>query len=39
MIKINLSAETRAILMDLHQTHLHPVIQQRAYVLLLRLEN
>lgn len=39
MIKINLSADTRATLMDLHQTHIHSVIRQRAHVLLLRSEN
>lgn len=39
MIKINLSEDTRATLMELHQTHIHPVIRQRADVLLLRSEN
>ena len=38
MIKINLSAQERSLLQDLHQNHLHQVIRQRAHVLLLRAE-
>ncbi|MDP3705939.1 MAG: hypothetical protein Q8R24_08535 [Legionellaceae bacterium] len=38
MIKINLSTEKQAILMDLHQNHIHQIIRQRAHVLLLRSE-
>lgn len=39
MIKINLSADIQATLMDLHQNHIHHIIRQRAHVLLLRSEN
>jgi transposase len=39
MIKITLSVSERAALKDLHQNHIHPVIRQRAHVLLLRSEN
>lgn len=39
MIRLNLSAEARTILMDFHQHHIHPTIRQRAHVLLLRSEN
>jgi transposase len=36
MIKVNLSAEAQATLMDIHQNHIHHIIRQRAHVLLLR---
>lgn len=36
MIEINLSANERPLLRDLHQNHIHPVIRQRAHVILLR---
>lgn len=39
MIKINLSADTKDRLMDLHQNHIHHIIRQRAHVLLLRSES
>ena len=39
MIKINLSVDDQAVLRDLHQNHIHPVIRQRAHVILLRSEN
>lgn len=39
MIKITLSVSELAVLRDLHQNHIHPVIRQRAHVLLLRSEN
>jgi transposase len=39
MIKITLSVSERAVLRDLHQNHIHPVIRQRAHVILLRSEN
>ena len=39
MIKVTLSMSERVVLRDLHQNHIHPVIRQRAHVLLLRSEN
>ena len=36
MIEINLSVNESALLRDLHQNHIHPVIRQRAHVILLR---
>jgi transposase len=39
MIKITLSVSERAVLRDLHQNHIYPVIRQRAHVILLRSEN
>ncbi len=39
MLKINLSVSERAALRELHQNHIHPVIRQRAHIILLRSEN
>lgn len=36
MIEINLSVNEHTLLRDLHQNHIHPVIRQRAHVILLR---
>ena len=36
MIEINLSVNECAVLRELHQNHIHPVIRQRAHVILLR---
>ena len=36
MIEVSLSMNERTILRDLHQDHIHPVIRQRAHVILLR---
>ena len=38
MIQINLSVNEQAVLRALHQKHIHPVIRQRAQVILLRSE-
>jgi transposase len=38
MIEINLSMNERTLLRGLHQNHIHPVIRQRAHVILLRSE-
>lgn len=38
MLKIEISTSEHSILMDLHQSHTHHVIRQRAHVILLRAE-
>ena len=38
MLEINLSIDERTLLRELHQNHIHPVIRQRAHVILLRSE-
>ena len=38
MLKIEISTSEHSTLMDLHQTHVHHVIRQRAHVILLRAE-